>query len=88
MSSIVLFNSSSCDSTVAFRSINMSYLWAGTQLFAKEGASVTLDDRNKPKQEAQDLIDAGYEAISSQCDVSDEKAVEAMVAKTVDTFEN
>ncbi|RAS75124.1 SDR family NAD(P)-dependent oxidoreductase [Priestia endophytica] len=59
---------------------------ATAQLFAKEGASVALVDRNEPKQEAQDLIDAGYQAISIQCDVSDEKAVEAMVEKTVDTF--
>ncbi|KKI92737.1 oxidoreductase [Bacillus sp. SA1-12] len=59
---------------------------ATAQLFAKEGASVALVDRNEPKQEAQDLIDAGYQAISIQCDVSDEKSVEAMVQKTVDTF--
>ena len=59
---------------------------ATAQLFAKEGASVALVDTNDPKQEAQDLIDAGYQAISIQCDVSNEKAVEAMVEKTVDTF--
>lgn len=59
---------------------------ATAQLFAKEGASVALVDRNEPKQEAQDLIDAGYQAVSIQCDVSDEKSVEAMVQKTVDTF--
>lgn len=59
---------------------------ATAQLFAKEGASVALVDTNEPKQEAQDLIEAGYQAISIQCDVSNEKAVEAMVEKTVDTF--
>lgn len=59
---------------------------ATAQLFAKEGASVALVDTNEPKQEAQDLIDSGYQAISIQCDVSNEKAVEAMVEKTVDTF--
>ncbi|MER2171438.1 MAG: SDR family oxidoreductase [Psychrobacillus psychrodurans] len=59
---------------------------ATAQLFAKEGASVALVDTNDPKQEAQDLIDAGYQAISIQCDVSNEKAVEAMVEKTVETF--
>lgn len=59
---------------------------ATAQLFAKEGASVALVDTNDPKQEAQDLIDAGYQAISIQCDVSNEKAVEAMVEKTVATF--
>ena len=59
---------------------------ATAQLFAKEGASVALVDTNDPKKEAQDLIDAGYQAISIQCDVSNEKAVEAMVEKTVDTF--
>lgn len=56
------------------------------QLFAKEGASVALVDINEPKQEAQALVDAGYQAISIQCDVSDEEAVKAMVEKTVDTF--
>lgn len=59
---------------------------ATAQLFAKEGASVALVDTNDPKQEAQDLIDAGYQAISIQCDVSNEKAVEAMVEKTVAAF--
>ncbi|WP_375347527.1 SDR family oxidoreductase (plasmid) [Priestia megaterium] len=59
---------------------------ATAQLFAKEGASVALVDTNEPKQEAQDLIDAGYQAISIQCDVSNEKSVEAMVEKTVATF--
>lgn len=59
---------------------------ATAQLFAKEGASVALVDVNEPKEEAQELIDAGYQAISIQCDVSDEKAVEAMIEKTVDTF--
>ncbi|GIP45715.1 oxidoreductase [Paenibacillus sp. J45TS6] len=59
---------------------------ATAQLFAKEGASVALVDRNEPKQEAQDLVDAGYQAISIQCDVSDEEAVKAMVEKTVAAF--
>ncbi|GIO21307.1 oxidoreductase [Oceanobacillus oncorhynchi subsp. incaldanensis] len=59
---------------------------ATAQLFAKEGASVALVDINEPKQEAQALVDAGYQAISIQCDVSDEEAVKAMVEKTVDTF--
>ncbi|MDO6851797.1 SDR family oxidoreductase [Priestia megaterium] len=59
---------------------------ATAQLFAKEGASVALVDKNDPKQEAQDLIGAGYQAISIECDVSNEKDVEAMVEKTVDTF--
>lgn len=59
---------------------------ATAQLFAKEGASVALVDLNEPKQEAQDLVDAGYHAISIQCDVSNEKSVEAMVEKTVATF--
>lgn len=59
---------------------------ATAQLFAKEGASVALVDRNEPKQEAQNLVDAGYQAISIQCDVSNEEAVKAMVEKTVDIF--
>ncbi|MDR6724449.1 NAD(P)-dependent dehydrogenase (short-subunit alcohol dehydrogenase family) [Paenibacillus amylolyticus] len=59
---------------------------ATAQLFAKEGASVALVDINEPKQEAQDLIDAGYQAISIQCDVSNERSVESMVEKTVATF--
>lgn len=59
---------------------------ATARLFAKEGASVALADTNEPKQEALDLINAGYQAISIQCDVSNEKAVESMVNKTVETF--
>ncbi|MCM3537883.1 SDR family NAD(P)-dependent oxidoreductase [Priestia endophytica] len=59
---------------------------ATAQLFAKEGASVALADRKEPKQEAQDLVDAGYNAISIRCDVLNEKDVEAMVEKTVEAF--
>ncbi|MBT2649861.1 SDR family oxidoreductase [Bacillus sp. ISL-34] len=59
---------------------------ATAQLFAKEGARVALVGRNEPKQEAQDLVDAGYNAISIGCDVSNEKDVEAMVEKTVEAF--
>jgi len=59
---------------------------ATAQLFAKEGANVVLVDRNKPTQEAQELVNAGYHAISIECDVSIEKDVENMVEKTVETF--
>lgn len=59
---------------------------ATAQLFAKEGARVALVDINEPTQEAQDLVDAGYNAISIRCDVSSEKDVEAMVEKTVEAF--
>ncbi|MFP3669656.1 SDR family oxidoreductase [Priestia sp. SIMBA_032] len=59
---------------------------ATAQLFAKEGASVALVDINEPKQEAQDLVDVGYNAISIRCDVSIEKDVEVMVEKTVEAF--
>ncbi|MFP7736147.1 SDR family NAD(P)-dependent oxidoreductase [Priestia aryabhattai] len=59
---------------------------ATAQLFAKEGASVALVDINEPKQEAEELVDAGYNAISICCDVSIEKDVEAMVEKTVEAF--
>jgi len=59
---------------------------ATAQLFAKEGASVALVGRNEPKKEAQELIDAGYKAISIRCDVSNEKDVEAMVEKTIEAF--
>ncbi|KAB2331381.1 SDR family NAD(P)-dependent oxidoreductase [Bacillus mesophilum] len=59
---------------------------ATAQLFAKEGASVALVDINEPKQQAEELVVAGYNAISICCDVSIEKDVEAMVKKTVDTF--
>lgn len=59
---------------------------AAAQLFAKEGASVALVDINEPKQEAEKLIAAGYDAIAIRCDVSIEKDVEAMVEKTVEAF--
>lgn len=59
---------------------------ATAQLFAKEGASVALVDINEPKQEAEKLIAAGYNAIAIRCDVSIEKDVEAMVEKTVEAF--
>jgi NAD(P)-dependent dehydrogenase (short-subunit alcohol dehydrogenase family) len=59
---------------------------ATAQLFAKEGASVALVDINEPKQEAQDLVNVGYNAISIRCDVSIEKDVEVMVEKTVEAF--
>lgn len=59
---------------------------ATAQLFAKEGAGVALADRNEPKQEAQVLVDAGYNAISIRCDVLNEKDVKAMVEKTVEVF--
>ncbi|WP_036633623.1 SDR family NAD(P)-dependent oxidoreductase, partial [Paenibacillus massiliensis] len=59
---------------------------AAAQLFAKEGASVALVDINEPKQEAEKLIAAGYNAIAIRCDVSIEQDVEAMVEKTVEAF--
>jgi len=58
-------------------------------LFAKEGAKVvivTAHSVKKAEQCVQEIKALGAEAIFIQCDVSNEKQVEAMVAKTVAEF--
>ncbi|MFQ3845467.1 SDR family oxidoreductase [Staphylococcus pseudoxylosus] len=59
---------------------------ATAKMFAEQGASVALADKNKPKEEVQKLVEAGYNAIAIECDVSNEQSVIDMVAKTVNIF--
>jgi NAD(P)-dependent dehydrogenase (short-subunit alcohol dehydrogenase family) len=61
---------------------------ATARAFAESGASVVLADWNeKPVRDAADaLLSQGHKVLSVRCDVSDDDQVEAMVAKTVETF--
>ncbi len=56
--------------------------------FAKEGAKVALSGRrlNKLNEAVKIVEQAGGEGLAVQCDVSDEKAVEAAVEKVVQHF--
>ena len=61
---------------------------ATAQAFAEAGAAVVLADFREDvvKAEAQKLVAAGHKVIAVRCDVSDEKQVEQMVARTVSEF--
>ncbi len=59
---------------------------AAAQAFAAAGAAVVLADVNEPVEQVAKLLAVGHRALAIQCDVSDEKAVEVMVAQTVATF--
>ena len=56
--------------------------------FARAGAAVVIADRNAPHGErvAAELREAGSQSIAIETDVSDEAAVQAMVAHTVARF--
>jgi NAD(P)-dependent dehydrogenase (short-subunit alcohol dehydrogenase family) len=61
---------------------------ATAKAFAESGASVALADWNETaaRSAADALADRGHRVLAIQCDVSDDGAVEAMVAKTVAEF--
>ena len=61
---------------------------ATARAFAQAGASVAVADMNGEAagKAAAEIVAAGGKAIAIQCDVADETAVEAMVAKTVEAF--
>lgn len=59
---------------------------ATAQLFGKSGASVALVDQHKPTEEAQQMIEEGYDAIAIRCNVTQEEEVKAMVDTTVEHF--
>jgi len=65
---------------------------AAAKMFCKEGAKVIIADyqgvynRAVGKETEKELLDAGYEALYIETDVSDEEAVKAMVEKTVQTY--
>jgi NAD(P)-dependent dehydrogenase (short-subunit alcohol dehydrogenase family) len=61
---------------------------ATAQAFAESGASVVLADWNQEavRSAAADLAAKGHKALALRCDVSKDDDVEAMVAKTVETF--
>ena len=55
-------------------------------LFAKAGAHVILAGHHEPKDEAQQLVDHGYSAVSFKCNVADPKDVAGMVKFAVAQF--
>ena len=55
-------------------------------LFAKAGAHVILAGHHEPKDEAQQLVDHGYSAVSFKCNVADPKNVAGMVKFAVAQF--
>ena len=61
---------------------------ATAKAFAEAGAIVVLADWNEKAvtTAARQLAEAGHKTLAIQCDVSDDKQVEEMVAKTVSTF--
>lgn len=62
--------------------------FATAKAFAQAGAAVVLADWNeKAVQSAAERLAAdGYKTLAIKCDVSDDRQVEAMVKKTVETF--
>lgn len=63
--------------------------FAAAKLFAEAGASVVLADwdENLVNRAADKLKEAGYTTLAIVCDVADDNQVEAMIEKTVATFE-
>ena len=59
---------------------------ACAEAFAREGATVIMADIQKPEEQARKLIDAGYDAVAYQCDVSDVQAVKEMIDWIVSTY--
>lgn len=59
---------------------------ACARAFAYAGATVVMVDIRDTEEEAQQLVDAGYKAVSYTCDVSDVKAVKKMVDWIVKTY--
>jgi NAD(P)-dependent dehydrogenase (short-subunit alcohol dehydrogenase family) len=61
---------------------------ATAQAFAESGASVVLADWHEDavRSAAADLAAKGHKTLAIRCDVSNDADVEAMVAKTVETF--
>ena len=61
---------------------------ATVKAFAEAGAAVTLADvhEDAARFAAEELVGAGYKAISVRCNVADEADVAAMVERTVVTF--
>lgn len=59
---------------------------ATAQEFAKAGATVVLSDILDMTEQVNELINAGFNAVSYKCDVSDEKQVENMINHIVETF--
>ena len=54
--------------------------------FAAAGAKLSLSDVNESRATLEAVRNAGVDAIFTRCDVSEERAVEAMVAKTIEHF--
>ncbi|MFJ9683623.1 glucose 1-dehydrogenase [Streptomyces sp. NPDC101194] len=61
---------------------------AAARGFAQAGAAVVLADLDRAAAEraAQELSDAGHQALGIGCDVADEGQAAAMVARAVDTY--
>ncbi|NDV68146.1 SDR family NAD(P)-dependent oxidoreductase [Dysgonomonas sp. 25] len=59
---------------------------ACAEAFAHAGATVVMADIQKPDEQAQKLVDAGYKAVAYQCDVSDVQAVKEMIDWIVSTY--
>ena len=58
---------------------------ACAEAFACAGAVVVMADIHEPVDQAARLVQAGYAAVPYRCDVSDTRAVEAMVEWIVAT---
>jgi NAD(P)-dependent dehydrogenase (short-subunit alcohol dehydrogenase family) len=61
---------------------------ATAKAFAEEGAAIVLADQNEKQARAaaEELVRNGRKALAIRCDVTDERQVEEMVARTVSHF--
>jgi NAD(P)-dependent dehydrogenase (short-subunit alcohol dehydrogenase family) len=59
---------------------------ATAQAFAEAGATVVLADIIEPKEQALELVNAGYKAAFFRCDVADDKAVKRLIEWTISTY--
>jgi NAD(P)-dependent dehydrogenase (short-subunit alcohol dehydrogenase family) len=59
---------------------------ATARAFAETGATVVLADINEPKEQAQELVNAGYKAVAALCDVANDEAVRTMIEWIVSTY--
>ncbi|KAA6300112.1 MAG: putative oxidoreductase [Candidatus Ordinivivax streblomastigis] len=59
---------------------------ATARAFAETGATVVLADINEPKEQAQELVNAGYKVVAALCDVANDEAVRTMIEWIVSTY--
>lgn len=59
---------------------------ACAEAFAKAGAITVMADIRKPTEQAENLMNDGYQAVAYECDVSDTDAVKTMIEWIVEKY--